>query len=53
MKTSSAILQVGLTAASLGVAYATWQREPDRPSGEVVVVDFKKRGAHCSSFIPR
>jgi hypothetical protein len=32
----------GLAALGLIVAYATWQREPDRATGEVVVVDATK-----------
>lgn len=39
MKLSGAIIQGGLAAAGLVFAYATWQREPERTPGEVVVLD--------------
>ncbi len=39
MKAAGAILQGGLAAVGLIVAYTTWQREPERKSGEVVIVD--------------
>jgi hypothetical protein len=35
-------VQGGLAALGLVVAYATWQREPDRAAGEVVIVDVTK-----------
>jgi hypothetical protein len=35
-------VQGGLAALGLVIAYATWQREPDRAAGEVVVVDATK-----------
>ena len=38
MKTRAAALQGGLAAVGLIAAYTTWQREPERKAGEVVVV---------------
>jgi len=35
-------VQAGLALLGLAVAYATWQREPERAAGEVVVVDSTK-----------
>ena len=35
-------VQGALAAAGLVVAYSTWQREPERAAGEVVVVDTTK-----------
>jgi hypothetical protein len=39
MKTQGAAIQGSLAALGLLAAYATWQKEPDRPPGEVVVLD--------------
>ncbi len=39
MRTQGAALQGGLAALGLIAAYTTWQREPERRAGEVVVVD--------------
>jgi Domain of unknown function (DUF4340) len=36
------IFQGGLAALGLAIAYGTWQREPERAVGEVVVVDATK-----------
>jgi hypothetical protein len=38
----SLVIQGALALAGLSVAYATWQREPDRADGEVIVVDATK-----------
>lgn len=38
----SAALQGGLAAVSLLVVYSTWQREPERAPGEVLVIDAPK-----------
>ena len=35
-------VQAGLAAVGLAIAYGTWQREPERAAGEVVVVDSTK-----------
>lgn len=35
-------VQAGLAVLGLAVAYGTWQREPERAAGEVVVVDSTK-----------
>jgi len=32
----------GLALAGLAIAYGTWQREPERAEGEVIVVDASK-----------
>jgi Domain of unknown function (DUF4340) len=42
MRAKGAALQGGLAAIGLLAAYATWQREPERAPGEVVVVDAGK-----------
>ena len=42
MNVRGAAVQSGLAALGLVVAYTTWQREPDRAPGEVVVVDANK-----------
>jgi Domain of unknown function (DUF4340) len=42
MRTRGAAVQGGLAALGLIAAYATWQRQPDRPAGEVVVMDLGK-----------
>ena len=42
MNVRGAAVQGGLAALGLVVAYTTWQREPDRAPGEVVVVDVNK-----------
>ena len=42
MNVRGAAVQSGLAALGLVVAYATWQREPERAPGEVVVVDVSK-----------
>ena len=39
MKAPGAGVQVGLAAVGLVVAYTTWQREPERKAGEVVVIE--------------
>lgn len=39
MKAPGAALQGGLAALGLVAAYSTWQREPERKPGEVVIVD--------------
>jgi hypothetical protein len=35
-------VQGGLALAGLAIAYGTWQREPERAAGEVIVVDASK-----------
>jgi hypothetical protein len=42
MRARGAAIQGGLAALGLVAAYATWQREPERATGEVVVVDASK-----------
>jgi hypothetical protein len=42
MNVRGAAIQSGLAALGLIVAYGTWQREPERAPGEVVVVDASK-----------
>ncbi len=42
MRTRGAAIQGGLAAVGLLAAYFTWQREPERPSGEVVVMNLGK-----------
>ena len=42
MNVRGAAVQSGLAALGLVVAYTTWQREPERAPGEVVVVDVNK-----------
>jgi hypothetical protein len=42
MRTRGAAIQGGLAALGLLAAYATWQREPERATGEVVVLDVNK-----------
>lgn len=42
MTTKGAILQGTLALIGLGAAYATWQREPERAPGEVVVLDLTR-----------
>ena len=42
MNARGAAIQSGLAALGLVVAYATWQREPERAPGEVVVIDANK-----------
>ena len=42
MNVRGAAVQSGLAALGLVVAYGTWQREPERAPGEVVVVDASK-----------
>jgi hypothetical protein len=42
MKTKAAAMQGGLAAIGLIAAYSTWQRAPDRPAGEVVIMDVGK-----------
>src|SRR5436189_134640 len=39
MKAPGAVMQGGLAALGLIFAYTTWQREPERKRGEVIVVD--------------
>src|SRR5438105_532356 len=39
MNVRGAAVQSGLAALGLVVAYTTWQREPERAPGEVLVVD--------------
>jgi hypothetical protein len=39
MKAQGAMIQGGLAALGLLVAYTTWQREPERPPGESMVLD--------------
>jgi hypothetical protein len=39
MRTRGAAIQGGLAALGLVAAYATWQRQPERAPGEVVVLD--------------
>ena len=36
------LVQGALAVIGLGIAYVTWQREPERAAGEVVVVDTTK-----------
>ena len=42
MNVRGAAVQSGLAALGLVVAYTTWQREPERAPGEVMVVDVNK-----------
>ncbi len=42
MNVRGAAVQSGLAALGLVVAYTTWQREPERAPGEVVVIDANK-----------
>jgi hypothetical protein len=42
MRSRGAAIQGGLAALGLVAAYATWQREPERAAGEVVVLDVNK-----------
>jgi hypothetical protein len=42
MRTRGAAIQGGLAGVALIAAWATWQREPDRAPGEVIVVDVGK-----------
>ncbi len=42
MNVRGAVVQSSLAALGLVVAYTTWQREPERAPGEVVVVDVNK-----------
>lgn len=42
MKAKSAALQGGLALVGLGLAFATWQREPEQKKGEVVLLDLAK-----------
>jgi hypothetical protein len=42
MKVRGAMIQGGLAGLGLIAAYATWQREPERAAGEVMVLDAKK-----------
>src|SRR6185312_7152381 len=42
MNVRGAAVQSGLAALGLVVAYTTWQREPERAPGEVIVVDVNK-----------
>ncbi len=42
MTTRGAAIQGTLAAVGLVAAYATWQKEPERPPGEVVVLDFTR-----------
>ena len=42
MNVRGAVIQGGLAALGLVVAYTTWQREPERAPGEVIVVDVNK-----------
>ena len=42
MNVRGAAVQSGLAALGLVVAYTTWQREPERAPGEVVVIDVNK-----------
>ena len=39
MKAQGAAIQGGLAAVALIAAYTTWQREPERKSGEVAIID--------------
>jgi hypothetical protein len=42
MNVRGAVVQSGLAALGLVVAYSTWQREPERAPGEVTVIDASK-----------
>src|SRR5262245_23217440 len=42
MRARGAAIQGGLAALGLALAYGTWQREPERAPGEVVVVQASK-----------
>ena len=42
MNVRGAAVQSGLAALGLVVAYTTWQREPERAPGEVIVIDVNK-----------
>ncbi len=50
MRTRGAAVQGGLALVGLLAAYATWQREPDRPAGEVVVMDLGKNDVQKVRF---
>jgi hypothetical protein len=43
MKAQGAAIQGSLAALGLLAAYTTWQREPERPPGEVVVLDVTQK----------
>src|SRR5262249_58927168 len=42
MKVKGTLIQGALAVVGLGAAYATWQREPEKAAGEVVVLDATK-----------
>jgi len=42
MKVRGTVIQGALAVVGLGAAYATWQREPERAAGEVVVLEATK-----------
>ncbi len=50
MRTRGAAVQGGLAALGLVAAWATWQREPERAPGEVVIVDASKNDVQAVRF---
>jgi len=42
MRTRGALIQGGLAAFGLVFAYTTWQRQPEKPPGEAIVIDAGK-----------
>jgi hypothetical protein len=50
MNVRGAAVQSGLAALGLVVAYATWQREPERAPGEVIVIDANKEAVQKVRF---
>jgi hypothetical protein len=50
MNVRGAAVQTGLAALGLIAAYATWQRQPDRAPGEVVVLDVNKSDVKSIRF---
>jgi hypothetical protein len=51
MRSRGAAIQGGLAALGLLAAYTTWQREPERASGEVVVLDVNKNDLNKVRFV--
>jgi hypothetical protein len=50
MRTRGAAVQGGLAALGLVAAWATWQREPERAPGEVIIVDAGKSDVQSVRF---
>ena len=50
MNVRGAAVQSGLAALGLVVAYSTWQREPERAPGEVLVIDVSKGDVKTVTF---